>query len=155
MSTPNLRFGCYPIWWHMHGMKMNLEKFDPENKQVIISATAARVEITPLPDNYWLVQWQVVQSYPSDIKAWGKRSFSSNQLAEAFGLIDPKKIENGDQWLEKEYGADAARQGKFIRWEKFLNIPCPGTGHDGDPNVSIELDERIKQAVFQLVWPEE
>jgi len=32
-----------------------------------------------------------------------------------------------------------------------LNIPCPGTGHDGDPNVSVYIEESIQRAIEQLL----
>jgi hypothetical protein len=32
-----------------------------------------------------------------------------------------------------------------------LNIPTPGTDHDGDPNVSVELDMKMAQAVKEII----
>lgn len=43
------------------------------------------------------------------------------------------------------------KQGAFIRYGNFLNIPSPGTGHDGDPNISILIDGPIRRAVRQLL----
>ena len=70
-------------------------------------------------------------------------------LKMAFGLSE-ESGKYGD-WLIGRFGGESAEQGQFIRFENFLNIPCPGTGHDGDPNISIVLDDKIRDAVEHLL----
>jgi hypothetical protein len=60
-------------------------------------------------------------------------------------------MEESGEWLLDRYGGDSAAQGFYIRWRNCLNIPCPGTGHDGDPNISVTLSDDIKEAVRQLL----
>lgn len=151
-DAPETRFGM-PIWCHHHGSKMRVEKFDHPNHTLVIAGSAAKVTITKVsihPDTKgWFVDWEVVQWMPCNEGTRGRSFFNDKDLAAAFGLSD----ESGKygQWLINRYGADSAEQGKYIRWKDYLNIPCPGTGHDGDPNVSIHLDQQIKDAVRKLL----
>ena len=153
VGGPQIRFGM-PIWCHHHGSKMRVEKFGKENHTLVIAGSAAKVTITQASAIYpkaggFFVDYEVVQYVSYDEVVRGRRQFSADDLAAAFGLSD----ESGKygQWLIDQYGADSAEQGKYIRWKDYLNIPCPGTGHDGDPNVSIHLDQQIKDAVRQLL----
>lgn len=139
-----------PEWCHHHGSKMRVEKFDKDEQIIIISGSAAKVEISRRiagVDVEWFVDWEVIQNHTEKTK--GCVIYTSDDLLAAFGLSD----ESSDHsvWLIERFGADSARQGKYIRWKEFLNIPCPGTGHDGDPNISIHLDEQMVNAVRQLL----
>jgi len=144
--------GVGPIWWHHHGMKMHLVWFDKNKRKLMIIGSAAEVTIQPFLSNTkmgWSVRWKVIQNVPSDEISYGRRTFSGEELAAAFGLTEDSG--NYGEWLISRFGADSAEQGKYIRWHEFLNIPCPGTGHDGDPNVSIEIDEEIQKAIKELL----
>lgn len=44
-----------------------------------------------------------------------------------------------------------ARPGAFIRQGRYLNIPGPGTGLIGDPNISIRLKPEIVAAVSKML----
>lgn len=143
-----------PNWCHHHGAKMSVESFDPRNKILVISGSAAKITICKAssirPDaSGWFVAWEVVQCRPYEEGARGRVQFDDADLATAFGLSNKSGKFGG--WLISRYGADVAEQGKYIRWQKFLNIPCPGTGHDGDPNISVHIDEKIKDTVRQLL----
>lgn len=70
---------------------------------------------------------------------------SKDNFKAAFGLRDGWCPEGGSG-LICAYGGEAAFQGQFIRWKEFLNIPGPGTGHDGDPNISLQLSGEIVEA---------
>ena len=94
----------------------------------------------------------MIQCAPYKTGAKGRAWFSEEDLKSAFGFSD-KSGEYG-YWLIERYGADVASQGKYIRWRDHLNIPCPGIGNDGDPNVSIYLDDDIKNAVRELLSEE-
>lgn len=147
-KKPAIHLG-FPIWWHHHGSKMKLESLIKSDSLLLISGSAAHIGIVRKADlnSNWWVEWEVVQSPGAKVN--GSIVLSPDELRAAFGLSE----ESGDfgDWLLAEYGGDSAEQGKFIRWKNFLNIPCPGTGHDGDPNVSVELDEDIQNAVRQLL----
>ncbi len=147
-KDPEIRW-YFPIWHHHHSSKMKVRRFDQNWRILVIAGSAASVRITRVAttvDEGWYVDWEVVHS--QQCKANGRVIFTSDELQAAFGLSDNSGT-YGD-WLISRFGAESAEQGKYIRWKDFLNIPCPGTGHDGDPNVSIEINEEIKRAVQQL-----
>jgi hypothetical protein len=138
-----------PIWCHQHGSKMQLRLFDKEVPTLVISGSAAEVTIGSREDTEgWFVNWKVVQYQPYEVVR-GCRKFSDDEIAAAFGLVD--EVSGYSEWLINRFGGDSAEQGKYIRWKTFLNIPCPGTGNDGDPNISIHLNDQIKFAVHQLL----
>ncbi len=133
---------------------MRVQQLDRESKRLDIAGSAAKAVIKRASLVYpgakgWFVDWEVVQSYPCDEVVRGRRQFNDDELTAAFGLTD-NPGEHG-LWLLDRFGGDSAEQGQYIRWRNFLNIPCPGTGHDGDPNISIRLNEEIKEAVRQLL----
>jgi len=143
-----------PIWCHHHGSKIKVLAFDKVSRILLIGGSAAKVTIKRAPSvrlykgDGWLVDWKVVQRQPLEVVR-GCRWFDDNELSAAFGLTDA--ISSYSEWLINRFGGNSAEQGKYIRWGIFLNIPCPGTGHDGDPNVSIHLDDQIKYIVQQLL----
>lgn len=98
------------------------------------------------PDT-WVISWRISEG-GTEFSS-GARIFSGTELAAAFDLNDW----TGDyrSFLFDKHGAHAAMQGKFIRIGKYLNIPGPGTGHDGDPNISIFVSPAIQGAVRELL----
>ena len=151
--APELRMGYLPVWCHHHCHKMRLTEHDVVNRRLVIAGSAATLTIEPPSGplmNTWTVTWKVTWKIRH---SWGEVQgciwFKKEELMTAFGIIDgPCRF---GQWIIDQYGADAAEQGQYIRWREFLNIPCPGTGHDGDPNISIELDTKIHDAVRRLL----
>ena len=135
-----------PIWWHHHGTKMKLKVLGIRNDFLVIQGSAAEVVITKAPDG-WFVSWKIRHGFNTGVS--GKAWFASSDLARAFGLRND--IPKFGEWLIQHPGGTTGKQHCFIRYKEFLNIPCPGTGHDGDPNVSIELSEEIKKAIEQLI----
>jgi hypothetical protein len=151
-SKSEMRFN-HPDWCHNHCIKMSVGKLDVSNRTLIIAGSAASVRITRVAttvDEGWYVDWEVVQSQQE--KTNGRIVLSTKRLRVAFGL-EQQPVSANHSFLEREYGAEAGVQGRFIRWGEYLNIPCPGTGHDGDPNVSIILSDGIKEAVRKLTEP--
>lgn len=139
-----------PVWCHHHGSKMRIENFSKGNHLLVIAGSAARVRITrraTTVDEGWFVDWEIIWSQQEKIN--GRVIFKSDDLRAAFGLTEDSGKYGG--WLIKQFGADSAEQGKYIREGNFLNIPCPGSGHDGDPNISIHIDEEIQNAIGQLL----
>ena len=136
-----------PIWWHHHGSKMRLvaQRYKV-NKCVALKGSVAELKVGKLGKNCWLVTWKVIHG--PDENSFGRIFMDDQCLAAAFGL-DNTPI--GSRWLIERFGGTVARQGKFIRSKNYLNIPCPGTGHDGDPNVSVELNAEIISAVSELL----
>lgn len=138
-----------PEWWHHHGMKMRLAERHVQVGLMILKGSAAELKVAKARDREgWYVTWKVThgQGHFSGGQFW----MDDMQLGFAFGLADV--VGSGSTWLVERFGATAAVQGSFIRWGRFLNIPCPGTGHDGDPNISIELDAEITETVRALIF---
>jgi len=147
------KFGSGPVWWHTRGLKMHLKECDENRKHIVIEGSAAKVTIDRVNIDRivgWFVEWRVVNCFPIKEQTDGRVMMSYSELAAAFGLNNDYVVQGSD-WLIDQYGGTVASQGKFIRYQKYLNIPCPGTGHDGDPNVSIELKEEIKEAVGSVL----
>jgi len=142
----------YPAWWHHHGEKVQVKSITIEGhyeRALLLSGSAAHLTIMPCrrTGRGWSVEWEIIDSAQETTR--GVRSFSATQLQAAFGLSD-QEDRFGD-WLIKQYGADVASQGLYIRWETFLNIPGPGTGHDGDPNISIRITQEMQVAVQRIL----
>jgi len=129
-------FGC-PVWWHNHGDKMRVEKLKEDTLSLTITGSAVK---------NWLVVWKIRHGLA---EVEGSVVLKFEKLLAAFGLSEEFREYSG--WLVEQFGCDSACQGGFIRWKNFLNIPCPGTGNDGDPNVSIFISREIKDAVRKLL----
>lgn len=138
-----------PEWWHHHGIKTRLSADDPPSL-VTISNNASKLEIFhELPPSLlWRSTWNI-KFCPRE-RVSGTIRMDTNTLKAAFAFANT--ITDESRWLIEKYGGEAAEQGSFIRWKDFLNIPGPGTGHDGDPNISILLNNEIKRAVGDLIY---
>src|ERR1700722_2837082 len=139
----------WPAWWHHHGMKMRVRNRSSvsSTKMVLIEASVAKVLINQyLNFPLWTVSWKTIHESGS---TEGSIRLSPIELEAAFDLQD--LVFEGGEGLIAEYGGTAVSPGKFIRYKRWLNIPCPGSGGDGDPNVSIELTEEIKEAIQKLI----
>lgn len=141
-----------PAWFHHHGFKMRVTSFDATKRLLIITDSAAKLVVSQAGEpgtDQWFLDWEVVQT-PYE-KTTGRTRLTSSDLCAAFGVTTPNVDEHQAQhFLFSRYGAETATQAGFIRWKEFLNIPCPGTGHDGDPNISIFLDIAMREAVKTL-----
>ena len=144
---PEMREMGMPIWCHHHCGKMKLLAVGLFNDILIIQGSAAELVIRKRRTS-WAVEWKIIYSPSEQTK--GRTIFSDQQLMAAFGAIS--STEGHSEWLIQRYGGTSASQGRFIRYQNWLNIPCPGTGHDGDPSISIELTDDIKKAVWKLAW---
>lgn len=139
-----------PVWWHFHGYEMELSRKESNEDQVVIKTRAAEVSVVKgEEDNQWKVSWKLIHSYGNN-EVEGKIVMNDRALAAAFGLTDENISPNLDTVLRK-HGGTVGFQGHYLRFRNHLNIPGPGTGHDGDPNVSIYLIDDIKEAVGVLL----
>ena len=145
-----------PAWFNNHGFKMELQKPDLFNggrcDLIIGNGVVALVRIMRVGQRpKYLVDWRVVHSGGLDNPhTSGRIEIDRTELVQMFCISD-EVSEETDQWLIDHYGGTVATQGKFLRDRKYLNIPCPGTGHDGDPNVSIFVSDEIRNAVAWML----
>jgi hypothetical protein len=147
--SPIFKDGGIPEWHHNHSRKIYVDHLDMKCRILVLEASAVTVGIQlTLEPKGWLVEYEIKQSQLSSFK--GTVWMTTGQLKSAFGLSDKYDVLFGKAVLA-DYGGTVAHQGKYLRYGDFLNIPGPGTGHDGDPNVSIDLSDEIKKAVAELV----
>ena len=146
---PDTKMCGEPVWCHHHCGKMHLENTTPSSLK--IAGSAACLEIgspeSVRGERHWKILWEI--RFGSNGRVNGQVIFPDKYLRAAFGLSD--EVGFGGEWMLSEYGADTAAQGWFIRYQNFLNIPGPGTGHDGNPNISIEITEEMKNAAAALL----
>jgi hypothetical protein len=133
----------WPEWWNYNGAKMVLRSERSTEWSCVIANAAAEVIVVRNPLTGWEIDWEIKFEWPSFAK--GQVNLGYYELRGAFGLEN--EVPGDSEWLVLRYGANSVIHGKYIRFERWLNIPGPGTGDDGDPNVSIEIDETILMAV--------
>ncbi len=140
-----------PVWWHHHGTKMKFQKMDSiEGKWVVIRGSAAEVRVMKITDNQFIVKYRIDHGALTEIN--GLINFTKPELMAAFlGVPHVDEYDGYSKWLLDRFGGDIARQRTFIRWRSFLNIPGPGTGHDGDANVSIKIESDIAETIHALI----
>lgn len=149
--VPILEPGGHPQWWHHHGSKIKIDEGSYRG-MIILRGSAAQLTITgnPLEENgkrQYDLRWIIRQGGSSSME--GRINISETTLKAAFGFDDSSDVTG--RWLIDRYGATSAEQGAYIRFGEYLNIPGPGSGHDGDPNISLEVTEPIQAAVKDLL----
>ena len=117
---------------------------------IMLGSSAVTMNIQGAKPGEWEIRYQTDHGGPN--RTMGTIIMTTIQLQVAFDL--GYFLPGGDKVADRMialYGGSEAVPGKFIRYERWLNIPCPGSGVDGDPNVSIELHDEIKDAVRRLI----
>jgi hypothetical protein len=146
---PKFKMFDMPIWWHHHGSKIRWIGMDnansPENRTFLLESSAVKIRIYPAHEQKgWIVEYTIKHSLQS--RNSGIIWMSKEDLETAFGLSDACEEAYG-QGIINDHGGEVAHQGMYLRYHHYLNIPGPGTGHDGDANVSIDVDPDIKGAL--------
>lgn len=148
MRSYQLTAEGHPIWYCGKGSRMFVASFDKSNNILTLGHDKiAHLTIRLHNTEGWLLSWYIRHSIETEVR--GCTWMSDDELKAAFGITDETSL--SDDRLKIRFGADSVVHGRYIRWQKYLNIPGPGTGHAGDPNISIEIDESIKSAVRQLL----
>lgn len=137
-----------PVWWNPHGKDMKVSKGETDLKmgKLVIKRPTVRVEINASLANRLIFFWRkciVDGQFEGDI------AFSADGLLVAFGLIKPEAAQDKDLIIHSQHACMV--KSRFIKEYDYLNIPCPGTGNDGDPNVSILLTDEIREAIAKLL----
>lgn len=143
MSTTPAPDDVRPNWFHRCGPKMAIESFDAETLSLTLQASSAKLEITPHEKGTFLVRWTLFNTKHE--KTEGVMVFSQDRLKAAFMV--PVTLPSDFSSFLANYDATDGVPGYFIRRGRFLNIPCPGTAYDGDPNLSVFVTDEIKKAV--------
>lgn len=152
-SQPVLTHGYdHPIWFCRDGLEMQLDSSYTEG--ILIFGERSQLVIrTRNTDGtsicFWDLSWQIQENDQCYTK--GTRVFSKRDIEAAFGLIDYVQETPDCHWIIRQYGGNSAAAGKFLRWKEFLNIPGPGTGRSGDPNLSIKINSVMQEGIRQLL----
>lgn len=158
-KKPNMNSG-FPSWWHPAGGRLTVKPSDSYCRQLVLTNDTGKAWLricqhSAPEENLWKISWKVIHRFDSE-DTGGIIFFSSKELKTAFALIEGLGVGSGlkENCLLNIYGGDKIVQGKFIRYTEnftvYLNIPCPGTGQDGDPNLSILVTDEIREAVRKL-----
>lgn len=140
-----------PKWVHPHSVKVEFDKDKSVRTRTIrFESKVVSVTISRLRPYSWHVAYRIAQP-------WGftesSVSLHTAELLCALNIDDSAGIAGTEEskWWQTAYGSDVCVPGKFIRQGNWLNIPCPGTGVDGDPNLSIFLDEGDKKHFRNII----
>ncbi len=149
MAQPQVRQAASPCppWQVFKGYKMKVARKDIPRGIIKIKGSAAKLTISPT-DRDWTVRWNIEHGGSG---VGGYVRMDDDMLRRAFGLKDGLGIFGQAVAARAGTPVDAAEQGCFVRWGRFLNIHHPGIGLQGDPNISIELDDEMKTAVTDLL----
>lgn len=126
----------HPSWYHCNGGKISQIGINsansPTRKVLVLGSNSIGIKIyRDHQGTGYLITYEI--HHRNDIPTtWGKISMSEIEIQKAFGLSGECDGEDEQQI-----------PGKYIKHGSYLNIPGSGTGKDGDPNVSIYLDEAL------------
>jgi hypothetical protein len=139
-----------PLWWHKYGQSVTiLDELTPPSTEMTLTSGSCHVKISKGRNrSTWAVRW-IIYAKGSD-KVDGFRTFNTSELRLAFGLVT---FGNGgsDPVFVRKNLVTAGVPGKYIRLGQHLNIPCKGTGEDGDPNASIIVSDAVSKAVARFI----
>jgi hypothetical protein len=142
----SVKNGSAPKWFHPVGKKMQLGGYQIvttlAKEFVLLGCKGHQVQIIPAGQAFKLL-WQINGTYPLR-HFQGEILFDSEQLQLAFNLCSTVSNGHNSEW-------DRKQRGLFIGKGPYLNIPGPGTGEDGDPNISVFVTEEVKEAIKQLL----
>lgn len=148
MTAKAFRGPC-PRWQVYKGHTLKL--VSSNSKSVRLAGTTTSLTITAAgsdrPD-HWAVSWKIKHDCG---EVEGFVYMNDEELQRAFDMINGLGTFGQALAERTSTRVDAAEQGKFVRVGSFLNIPHPGTGLQGDPNISIEIDDDMRLAVLRLV----
>lgn len=145
-----------PIWWVSHGTKMREAPHGSPKGELVLEGSAARLRISRFYNTRaeiegWCVEYKIEHGCGRPFQTTGDVWMNDEELAAAFGVTDDFRQNNF--YIIDRFGGTVAKQRKFIRYREFLNIPGPGTGYQGDPNISIKLYPETIAAVQNLLTP--
>src|SRR3989344_773371 len=150
--------GTSQSWWSAKGIDMKVNGVVLERgKHTIVNiaiGSAASVSIFQCGSQRGDFEVQYHIKHCDGSHSAGNIIMDRADLARAFGLVNGfgHGFSHGGAALrEMGYELDAASQGKYVRLGDYLNIPHPGTGLVGDPNVSVQIKAEMKSAVQSLL----
>lgn len=132
-------------WYNREGPYYQIKSL-PEDKAIILLWHQAELRVRKTGRDIFTIEWKINHG---NGKVSGQVDFSKEDLRRAFGI--KKGCEPRHVMFMRKYEAVAAYPGKYVRQDLRLNIPCPGTGFNGDPNISIDIKPELVAAIKTLL----
>ena len=148
MTRKAFRGPCPP--WQVH-KGHTLKVVCSNSRSLRLAGTTTSLTITAAGSDRpecWAVSWKIKHDCG---EVEGLVYMNDEELRRAFGLANGLGTFGQALAERTSTPVDAAEQGKFVRVGAFLNIPHPGTGLQGDPNISIEVDGYMRLAILELL----
>ena len=149
-TKPELK---HPAWWNPMG-RFIYRPYNGRRGQDIDCLTfttgSAHLKIYKSKrKDQWKVRWLIFKKGAGHIE--GQRIFTTTELEIAFSV--PHADDLGKEFRFKELPGVMvfAAQGLFFREGSFLNIPCPGSGWDGDPNISVQIYPEMINLIEEFI----
>jgi hypothetical protein len=144
-----------PSWWTDKGVGMTILLKDHKDFTLSVSSRghSASLEIVydgndEISEEYYKVSSTVIHNYGS---SEGMVYLEQADIQKAFGLSDGMS-RDGVIFAERcGYHASAAEPGRYFRFGRYLNLPHPGMGIPGDPNLSMFISDEVARAVYDLL----
>lgn len=138
----------YPNWWHSYGRLVS-RTLERQESELTFSSGAAHIKIgrSSTPRNMFEVRWIIFTKGQGRVD--GFRVFNKKEMVSAFNIAG--ECGTSDTEFAGRYDADVGIPGYFIRKDDYLNIPCPGTGIGGDPNISIKITQVMRDQITKFI----
>lgn len=137
--------GRRPSWWHHCGGQLRLAAATDDRLTLVSPHASLQVH---RDDQSFLVTWEIRPTGSVDPYVERTIHVSPAVLGMMFKIDEDRHEEYlwHGQHLVTEYSEQ-----HFVRWHRYLNLIYPGSGQDGDPNLSVYLFDSIRQAAAALV----
>ncbi len=133
-----------PSWFHPGGTVI---KVHPSDDTFVVTLRSKTVHVVIFRrKTEYEPKWQINShiAFSEDERAKVKVFFSTDHIIRAFAL----DVNGTKDIIDRQKQFDI---GYFVRQGRFLNIPCPGTGQDRDPNLSIEITNDIQGVIKKML----
>lgn len=156
-STPALTPLGYPYWYHNGGdevIYIGMKAANAPSRVFLLKSKSVELFIykdwaSPQQEESWMVKYHIkhplIPTYTE-----GLVLMTTQELKTAFGLSGDCDADYG-QGVIDVCGGDVAKEGTYLRFQEYLNIPGPGYGRDGDPNISIRVGKGTKNALGEFL----
>lgn len=140
-----------PNWWDIAGEQRHLQQ-PTKNRPFTIRDRTSRLRIFESNNKKkrWKIEWVIAHPDKRGVVS-GFVFFDDEDLAIAFCLKKEKIPANAEHLIACVGVADRIRIGYFIGKLDFVNIPCPGSGHPGDPNFSFKITLEMQKTIREMI----
>lgn len=141
-----------PQWWNYGGREMRVDAEASNDRMIVLRGEKAWVKILFLEKEAtpfcFRIEWELTHWSGTTS---GNVKMMAESLMVAFALAPRKPYPPMNPTLDLMCKADAGEFGCFVRKDRWLNIPNPGTGHHCDPNLSVFVTDEVQEAVQKIL----